>query len=24
VSGVGLSRMESRIGVYGEALGEEH
>jgi len=24
VSGVGLSRMESRMGVYGEALGEEH
>lgn len=24
VSGVGLSRMESRIGVYGEGLGEEH
>lgn len=24
VSGVGLSRMESRMGVYGEGLGEEH
>ena len=24
VRGVGLSRMESRMGVYGEALGEEH
>jgi hypothetical protein len=24
VSGLGLSRMESRIGVYGEGLGEEH
>lgn len=24
VSGVGLSRLESRMGVYGEALGEEH
>lgn len=24
VSGVGLSRMESRMGVYGESLGEEH
>jgi anaerobic selenocysteine-containing dehydrogenase len=24
VSGVGLSRLESRMGVYGEAMGEEH